>query len=334
MEPRELSGFGFDDKELTLGCDPEVFLGEAGDLIPAFYLLDDKKKNPFVFWDGFQAEFTVAPSTGPLGLAARVRAGLANTLAEARKKRPNVRFMLTDCLEIPSELLNKVSDEYVALGCDPSVNVYGDGTFLPADPRELRLRFAGGHIHFGSERARSSPERDRFAANIIMDLDKVLGVWSVAAGQGAEQLKMRRRFYGLAGEMRLPKHGFEYRTLGNFWLGHPASADLVFTMAKVIYHASLGGFMKYWLAPDEVVRHVINEYDVDQARNILTANAELFRYLLGTQIAPKAVDAALVAGMSGLETLLPKPYDVIDNWGLVNSEAPLALSWTHYANQA
>jgi hypothetical protein len=42
----------------TIGSDPEIFLHEAGTLIPAFDVLPGKRKQTDVFWDGFQAEMT------------------------------------------------------------------------------------------------------------------------------------------------------------------------------------------------------------------------------------------------------------------------------------
>ena len=44
----------------------------------------------------------------------------------------------------------------------------------------------------------------------------------------------RRKLYGLAGEYRLPKHGFEYRTPSNFWMqGYPLMS-FVLGMARIV----------------------------------------------------------------------------------------------------
>lgn len=311
------------EEKLTLGCDPELFLWRDGRLLPAWEVLPHKNERRGFFWDGFQAEFLVSPASSPGGLVSGIRDGLATL----RSAAGGASLKVLDCLEVEPSMLEGLAEEYVALGCDPSINVYGDRGQLPANPRDLPLRFAGGHIHFGSGKLRTSINQKRAAAMLVMDLDKVLGVWSVGAAAAAEPLKARRLFYGLAGEMRVPEWGAEYRVLGNFWLGHPRVARLVLEMAGAVYEAHLSGWMKSWLGDSDVVKYVINEYDVEKAREMLLLNEKLFVFLLNKVITPEAAQAALQAGLVGLENVVPEPFAVERNWLLDNLEVPCQSVW-------
>jgi len=52
---------------------------------------------------------------------------------------------------------------------------------------------------------------------------------------------VRREYYGLAGEYRLPPHGLEYRSLSCAWIFHPKAAATILDLARrVVVYATSG----------------------------------------------------------------------------------------------
>lgn len=295
---------------LTLGCDPEVFLQDKGQLLPAFEVLP-KKGVSHIFWDGFQAEFATKPSFSVVDLEVEVRAGLSDMLSVVRAKRPTADFLAQDLVEINDALFDTLGMEYVQLGCDPSLNVYGLAGQIPSDPYALPYRFAGGHIHFGHPKIRAAADRSAYCANLIADLDRTVGIWSVGAAGPYERTKQRRLYYGLAGEFRIPEHGVEWRTLSNFWLAAPGIFNLTFEIAKRFFNASMLDVLKFWINDFQLTQHIINSYDVEEARKSIKLNEKTFRHVLG----PLA-GTALKVCYEGMESIVAKPLAIRENWGL------------------
>lgn len=305
----------------TIGADPEIFLqDERGELIPAFNVLEDKHKNSAFFWDGFQAEFV---STYQSCLQANVESlqGRLTALLDAvRAKVPKAELLAQDSVRINAK---GVSPEHLALGCDPSLNVYGVGGDLPSNPSKLPWRFAGAHIHFGASWLANHARKAEAAASIVRDLDKILAVWSVGAFPAFEQNKIRRRYYGLAGEFRLPVHGLEYRTLGPGWLAHPGIAQLTWEIARAIFQLSPLGLLDFWYGDADTTQAVVNNYDVETARRILRKNEKLFCWIVAAanetfQLAPggaeRVAKRALQVGLEGVECAVPSPLAIERNW--------------------
>lgn len=296
---------------LTLGCDPEVFLQRDGELLPAFEVLP-KKGEGLAFWDGFQAEFATKAGYFIPDLQSEVKLGLQALLDASRAKRPTADFLAQDVVEINDALFDTLPFEYVQLGCDPSFNIYGEQGSIPADPKQLPYRFAGGHIHFGHPRLTGAADKGRAAADVIADLDKILGVWSVGVAGPYEAAKVRRRYYGLAGEFRIPPHGVEYRSLSNFWLASPEMMFLTFDVARrVALSSMLNAGPRFWLNDFKLTQHIINEYDVDLARKSIKANEKLFGQICGA-----SGRLAMKACYEGMQSIVEEPLAIAKNWGL------------------
>ena len=296
---------------LTLGCDPEVFLQSGGELLPAFEVLPKKGDSP-VFWDGFQAEFATKAKSSVRELRDEIELGLQRLLTTARIKRPQADFLAQDVVGVEDAYFDKLPLEYVQLGCDPSLNIYGEQGQIPGDARHLPWRFAGGHIHFGHPHLTGAADRGRAAADVVADLDKILGIWSVGVAGPYEALQKRRTFYGLAGEFRIPPHGVEYRSLSNFWLASPEMFELTFGVAERVFMSSIVGAAKFWLNDFKLTKHTINSYDVAMARRMIKTNEKLFAQICGP-LGRRAMQACY----EGMESVVPKPLAIRENWKLV-----------------
>jgi len=294
--------------EVALGSDPEIFLEKGdGTLLPAFTFLPSKyeplktpEEGQNFYWDGFQAEFNILPNVEINECLKSVRFGLKALLKAAQASDPTARLSLKTVVETPLEMLRELPPEFVEFGCMPSYNLYGIAG-MGLDGINCPHRFAGGHIHFGiskSDRAMNA------IPDIVRALDAVLGVACVSLFENFDN-PVRRRYYGLAGEHRLPPHGLEYRPLSDAWLFNPKLAGLVLDIARKVLVWTANGKYQWQASQDEVVECMLRS-DVDLARKILKRNAAL---LPAIGIKP-SIDLMLPAEKSVPMT------DIADNWNL------------------
>jgi hypothetical protein len=266
--------------QIVTGSDPELFFTDkGGQLIPAFHVLPMDKKQDF-YADGFQAEFKAdvfdCHQRFVRALGKKAREGLA----QVRLKFPDAQWSPASTIQVPAAVLAKASDKEVELGCDPSLNVYGQSGEAVAEPRKLEYRFAGGHIHFGLN-PNIHTEPDKITGMVkMLDATVGLAVTSMAAGFDNP---IRRRFYGLAGEFRMPPHGIEYRTLSNFWTLDPHLAMLVQGIARRGARLGLMGYRDAMSASDDDVQAAINQTDHELARRLIRANARFFQKVLAAE---------------------------------------------------
>lgn len=88
---------------LQFGADPEIFVMNDKELLPAFEFLQTKKKSPTYFMDGFAAEFTTG-SFGCLEIGCgTMRRGMELVVQAARAKNPKAKLTIQNTFEIPEE---------------------------------------------------------------------------------------------------------------------------------------------------------------------------------------------------------------------------------------
>jgi len=303
----------------TIGADPEIFVEDkSGTVIPAFNFLGSKEKpnktaeGMNAYWDGFQGEFTVKYNTCLAWVTDSVQHGLKTVYDLAKSKNKDAKLSIKTVMEIPYDMLQKSSEEHVALGCLPSLNVYGlEGKVVL--PRELPFRSAGGHIHFGIGK-----KTEAQAAEIVKSLDAILGVACVSLFASFDN-PIRREFYGLPGEYRLPEHGIEYRALSNAWMFHPTIMNMVFDLARKVAMFGANGFRDAWQGSEEETIDVVKHCDVARARQILDRNKPLVSKLMSAAYhgtAAKDIETLYGIFMNGMETAIKDPTDFVGNWRL------------------
>lgn len=255
----------------SIGTDPEIFVmgGKSGKkLIPAFEFLPSKEGRD-IYWDGFQAEFRTTAQVCLAYLLDSIQSRLGDLLRAARKHDPTACLDATPLVKIPKEMMEQASEEYVALGCLPSKNAYGDSGMVVENGRALPVRVAGCHIHIELDSQARNESKDIIPQ--IKMADAIAGILSVSVLEGLEHPR-RRELYGLAGEYRTPAHGLEYRTLSSAILWHPALLSLMGDFVRVGCSIAKAGLQHRWKASEEEVRHTINTLDVTLAREILSRN--------------------------------------------------------------
>lgn len=335
-----------------IGSDPEVFIENGkGELIPAFDFLGSKEKpttvydavgyNPHanrdgqkipqisdnnpVYWDGFQAEFTTSHNSCMQVHGDSIRSGLVGALYAARKKFPDAKLSTRTVFDVPMNLLKTSKPEYVAFGCRASLNAYGlEGK--KANGEEVTYRSAGGHIHFGfgDDLARDK----KGIVKMVKALDAVLGVACVSMFAKFDDPR-RRQMYGLAGEYRLPKYGFEYRTLSNAWMFHPMIAHMVFDLARSVTTFGYKDLLEHWQCEEKETIRIINECDVTAARKVIRKNKNILLKLINVRY--QNMDQAEFVFdviMHGMESVVKNPKDFESNWQL-----RLTDNWSSFQNK-
>ncbi len=305
----------------TIGSDPEMFVEDKdGKLIPAFEFLGSQKdpkhfskKHSFgnqpIYWDGFQAEFNTHPETCLGWNSDSTQYSLEALLNAARSKFPGAKLSIKNTVDIPYELLQSSAEEHVNFGCMPSLNIYGLKGKTPS-ARELSFRPAGGHIHFGIRTLDESK-----IPSIIKALDAILGVACVSLFANYDN-PIRREYYGLPGEYRLPKHGIEYRTLSNAWLAHPFILNLVLDFGRKALCFGRDGFLENWSGNEKETIETIANCDVTKAREILARNKDIVMGLLKSSYKHSDITPLFNGIMNGMESMVKDPTDIENNWRL------------------
>lgn len=321
-------------RQYTFGSDPEIFSRDKkGQIVPAFTFLPSKTDPlkvdvtypsegqssfpAYIYNDGFQAELRANPH----GCVAYVVDSIRTGLKGIWEKSNGASLVLDNAPMIPIEVLQETPDEHVILGCDPSRNAYNMGGACVGDPRALRYRFTGFHIHASGWRLSKDIEKnEQLLVPYVKAFDSVLGVFFVAAGAHLESAK-RREFYGLAGEYRLPPHGLEYRVLSSVVMAHPGITNLAFELARGIIALVDSGATKLWVADEDETIGVINSNNQPAARALITRNKDLFKYLLNFgrdgkryMQRPHLGESAYKLSQNGIDSLVKDPSNFEVNW--------------------
>jgi len=320
---------------LVMGTDPEFFVKKDGHLVPAFDHLPDKHTTTDgLFWDGFQAECTVdlracdcnqtRCPTCKKGACISCHALLAQRIGKQLQllKAKGLDVAVQPVWRVPKDMLLFAGEAQVSLGCDPSRNAYGHFGRCVVEPRQLPYRFAGGHVHF------ELGEEERNADNIrylVKTLDALVGIPSVCLAQNYDHF-IRRRYYGLAGEYRLPPHGLEYRTLSNFWLMHPQAFMLVFDLARHALNIGRARLRNIFVgsAQESAIRDTINFCDVRSAKDFMKLNREF--YSAWTKLLYGSDRAFWQAIEGGVDKVIPawgqnvlKAWELPEDWRKVSA---------------
>lgn len=314
----------------TVGTDPEIFaVDPQGEVVPAWMYLPDKAKPKHfksanhktgtLYWDGFQAEFTTqGTDTCLLWMSDNVQAGIQAVYDAA--KAVGAKLTIQNVLPVNPDYLQTESLEHVQFGCAPSYNVYGlQGNIQ--DGRDVPFRFAGGHLHFGVSHLPTNPEaRQQVIEKYVRALDMILGVASVSL-LGELDNPIRRQFYGLPGEYRMPKHGFEYRVLSNAWLCHPLAMNMVYDLARAVCGLAEEGLLEGWQGDEDEMKAILMQNDIAGARAVLDRNKVMFKQICkvitGTfYTLDEHLEKAFDVWRNGLSTVVKDMTDLVSNWNL------------------
>lgn len=214
--------------QFTIGSDPEVMIYDRtlGRIVSSLSLLPDKK-NPIDLHDGIfvYADNVLVEAKFP---PVRTKQEFVNIFQKTFKR---VKKHLGNNFEIiplaahvydESELQSR---EAWRIGCTPSYNSY------TREENEISnfqdgTRTGSAHIHIGNPRLCNYDMRHE----VVKLLDIFVGCASVIFENDIVASRMRRQFYGRAGEFRPTPYGLEYRVLSPFVLLSPALIELAYDL--------------------------------------------------------------------------------------------------------
>lgn len=212
-------------KNLTIGCDPELFLvhKDTGKPTSALGIIPGTKECPVdigkgcaLLIDNVMAEFCVPPAK----IAGEMHDSIQHALSAIKEKaaKHNLTTSIVPSLTFDDDQLDNPHAQM--FGCSPDFDAWREQVNdAPIPTPELKLRSAAGHIHIGYEKSNINT-----SLALIKLMDLFLGVPSIILDED----KDRRKLYGNAGCFRPKPYGFEYRTLSNFWIDDLDKIEWVF----------------------------------------------------------------------------------------------------------
>lgn len=255
-------------RNITIGCDPELFLqNEKGEIVSAHNLIPGSKAAPFktkygaIQVDGVAAEINTTPTDRYDYFNMYIR----ETLNDVQTRVPEHRLLFQPVAVFGKEYFDSLPDDVKLLGCDPDYNAW-TGQVNPAPSCDTYMRTAAGHVHIGWTNVDNPMDESHFEDCRILakQLDYCLGVYTLLWDNDSR----RRQMYGRAGAFRSKTYGLEYRTPSNMWLRHESLWTQVFSMAYTAIDGLVSGQGKIF--EDEFgdqVRKVIDGNDYEFVRD-------------------------------------------------------------------
>lgn len=224
-------------QQLTIGCDPELFLTHGNKFISAYGLFPGTKEDPFplekgaVQVDGTALEFNIDPVTTEDEFVDNIKTVLAQMKDMVREVDPDLKINFLPVARFDPKDFESFPDECKLLGCDPDFNITG---FMNVQPEEListPVRTASGHIHLGWTKEQDPFSPEHFSS--ALDVAKYFHA-EYPFRINAEE-KERLKFYGADGSFRPKPYGVELRAYSNIWVEHEKSQREMFKFVTSTY---------------------------------------------------------------------------------------------------
>ena len=312
----------------TFGADPELMLMDGTKLKSSIGVVRGDKENRYrasigeFYYDNVLAEFAVKPSASREEAIENIRL----CLKEYSQHVYPYKLIPQAAAYFPIEELRSKTAR--TIGCTPERCVYTleEIEINSSNFANMNLRTAGGHIHIGT------PVIDSGIAVIylVRMFDLFLGIPSVFVDKDKSSRK-RKEIYGKAGRYRLPNHGLEYRSLGNFWLNSPKHLNLIYDLCEfAINFVGEKKYLEYWSIDyeklndpdfwndpdvDATVIHNCHGYNVDKLRSAIDEmNKEKASEFL--PLLEKQLYKPIFEGIMTLSNEIFEPEKFYRNWGI------------------
>lgn len=258
--------------DITIGCDPELFVSEDGSPRSAWGLIPGTKDKPFevedgaVQVDGMALEF----NTRPVKTADDFVAVTNNVLRQMREMVPDkYQFEIVPSVKFNGNHYRAQPEEAKELGCTPDYNAYTLKENEKPD-NKTSMRTASGHIHIGFCEGADpmSDEHMLRCSTLVKQLDCYLGLPSLLFDGD----KKRRAMYGAAGCFRPKSYGVEYRVLSNAWLLSDERKRFVFNQTVQAVNDLIAGKRPFLDIGDDVLQDTINKSHIGNVQYYLARN--------------------------------------------------------------
>jgi hypothetical protein len=223
---------------LTLGADPEIFVGVNGEVRSIIGKIGGTKDNPqplpigegfAVQEDNVALEFNIPPSSSKDFFNANLDQALL-FLEQLVKDRCDYSFVKSSAVSFPDAELE--DPRSWVFGCDPDYNAWTLQRNPRPKARDKNLRSCGGHVHVGYANLTNEQKIE-----LVRMMDLRLAVPSTLMDNG----ELRKELYGKGGAFRDKPYGLEYRTLSNYWVFSPKTRVWVYEQTEKALDAVLNG---------------------------------------------------------------------------------------------
>ena len=311
------------------GGDPELFFFDKHNKVVSSDTIVEKGKNEGngcdIINDGVQGELNFRPDSCRVNVVANIRVALVKC-AEVAKN--DYRVSSIPIVSLNEKQLTNLSEDAKKFGCEPDYSAYqyGEPNVKDFDGSKLKIRFAGGHIHLGWN------DKSAIGVNVLKKINDTRGVklaklMDIMVGLPmvtilhSKEERIRRKYYGQAGDFRIPAYGLEYRTLSSQWLTHPSMTSLVFGLTKIaakIYESDFEDDILE-MFDDNEVKNTINKNHRIKARELVKL-IEPYIIFTTTKWQPPFINnkarRTIFKGLQkyGVEKIFGT--DILKNWGI------------------
>lgn len=226
---------------VMVGCDPEMFLKQAGEFVSAHGLIPGTKAAPHkvdrgaVQVDGMAVEFNIDPVTSSEDFVTSIN----RVIEQLQGMLTGYEIMPSPVAHFDEAYMKAQPEEALELGCEPDYNAYNEGQANPRPDGNVSFRTAGGHVHIGwtADAPVDDPEHIEACIMLSRELDFYLGVPSLFWDMDDQ----RRNLYGSPGAFRAKSYGVEYRSLSNAWLRREEFMTFVYNQVQRAFHNLANG---------------------------------------------------------------------------------------------
>lgn len=255
--------------DITIGCDPELFVKKDDKFRSAWGLIPGTKEDPYrvengaVQVDGMALEFNI----DPVRTADDFVKNIKSVMGQMKDMVPKYDFAIVPSCRFNGNHFRAQPEEAKELGCTPDFNAYTMKE-NPKPDNKTTMRTASGHIHIGFCEG-ADPNSDEHmirCATLVKQLDCYLGLPSVLFDKD----KARRKMYGAAGCFRPKPYGVEYRVLSNAWLLSEARMRFVFDQTVLAVNDLVEGHRAIDKVGEHRIGGIINSSNKDNATYYLS----------------------------------------------------------------
>lgn len=246
------------NRQLTLGCDPEVFLINpmTGEYASSVRKIGGSKRHPMpideqgnaVQEDNVTVEFNTPPCRSAADFIKHIN--INKDWIKQRASELGLEMKITASAVFPDDELKSRAAR--TFGCEPDFNAWRGGEMNPRPHADNpNLRSCGGHIHVqmedGDDPLAIIQAMDLFVGCMMLEFDKDNG---------------RRELYGKAGAFRKKSYGVEYRTASNAWIETDDRIQWAWDQtAKAVEYARSG--VSFTEAQAQMIQECINGSRLD-----------------------------------------------------------------------
>jgi hypothetical protein len=250
---------------ITLGCDPEIFIENETEIVSAIGLIPGTKENPHpisdeghsIQIDNIAMDFNIPPSHNIEEFKQHINFVKDHLQIIAKANNYQLSQKSSGIIN-PEYLKNPIAQQF---GCDPDFDVYLQQVNEPPDCN-TQLRSVGGHVHIGYP----NPDNQETSEKIVKAFDMFVTLPSLLIDKD----ERRRELYGKAGCFRFKDFGVECRQLSNFWIHNDELIEFVYNNTIEAVNLVLDGEIDEFIEMfSEDVKNTINENNKEQAQVLI-----------------------------------------------------------------